>query len=150
MECWISKLASLPCQDEWKWRLAVAGISAIAGWFTNKFFLGRKIDELRQGNSSLRGKIDELRKSNFSLQNEQKSQSEIDFLLWVKDARRSSKPPDEERMFTVIFEKKYPYIFPLEVLMSGSEIEERIDEFLFLIRMHGYKKADKMMREKYK
>ena len=131
--------------------------SAIATWFTTKFFLGRKIDGLRKDNSSLQGKLDGLKADNLSFQNKLenqedklKSQNEIDSLLWLKEVFRSSNPSDRERIFTVIFKKRYPYIFPLEVLMSGSETEKRIDDFLFFIRMYGYKKAERMMSEKYK
>ena len=104
----------------------MATFSAITAWFTTKFFLGRKLDRLRD---------------------QQKSENEIDNLLWIKKVFKSSNLADMERMDFVIFTERYDFLFPLEVVMLGSEIDKRIDDFIFLIRMHGYKEAEKIMRE---
>lgn len=96
--------------------MAVA-LSAMLGWIKTKFFLGRKIDRLH-------------------------SQIEIDNLLWLKKVYNESSPTSKESIRSLVLQmEKYDCLFPSEVLVAGSQIVEAIDEFVVLIRMHGFKEA---------
>lgn len=113
-------------------------LSFIGGWLTEKFFVGRKIEQLKEDHSS---KIEEL----------EKNQNAIGELLRIIEIAEKAKRKGvrglsnfellEYRALTATYENCFP---------DPDDLPRTIDKaraFILFIRKDGYEKAEEQMKE---
>lgn len=145
MECWISKMACLACW-EW-WDIALAGFSFIGGFIADKFFVGRKIDQLR---TEQREKDTEQRERT-TLEDLSRIKEVLEKWMNLRDPDTGKTdwrqtPVEDVYELSGLFAKHKGDWFSADEPLA-KKILAQVRVSLRDIHLHGYKKAKEMRKK---